>query len=467
MLRLEIEFDESSTEPPTRLATSLNPAGYLRPMITVHLNFRPYLYFASIAFSVLVDISRTPQSVTAETWSQFRGPSGDGKIDAKPLPTSWTPDRGVKWLAPLPGLGWSSPIVIDDKIYLTSAVASTEDSRSLEGSQSLRLQCIDLESGRLVFDKEIFQQSAMAPQVHSKNSHASPTPIFDGERLYVHFGHQGTAAVDLDGNILWSNRDHMFPPTHGNGGSPIIVDGMLVFTCDGGEAPYTLALDCRTGREVWKTPRDVPAERKFSFCTPSYFVIDGRPQIISPGSNIVQSLDPTTGKVLWFVRYDGYSVIPKPIYHQGLIFVCTGYGPTTLFAIDPTGSGDVTDSHVRWKYERQTVPKTPSLIGYQKVVILCSDRGVAVAVDAISGNEAWTQRLGGNYSASPLLVGKRIYFQSEQGEGSLWELNDDGTQAPEQIGTSNLPGRTFASYAVVGQDVLVRAESGLYRISGE
>jgi outer membrane protein assembly factor BamB len=414
--------------------------------------------FAVIVSSLVLETDAT------ESWLQFRGPQGDGVVEERSLPKTWTETSNVRWYAKLPGLGWSSPVVIGDRVYLTAAVSSSSDERSLAGPQSLRLLCVKLDSGEMIFDREIFQQSADAPSPHKKNSHASPTPIYDGERLIVHYGHQGTAAVDLDGQVLWSNRDHTFPPTHGNGGSPIIVDDKLIVTCDGGEEPYTLALNRQTGKEVWRTPREAVADRKFSFCTPSCFEIDGKLQLISPGSNIVQSLDPVDGRVLWHVDYDGYSVIPKPIHHQGLIFVCTGYGPTTLYAIDPTGSGSVTKSHVRWTLKSQTVPKTPSLIAYREIVILCSDQGIVAGVDAKSGKEVWKARIGGNYSASPLLNGRQIYFQSEGGESILMELGETGLEEPRELARGMLPGRTFASYAVVDNDLLVRAEEGLYRI---
>jgi outer membrane protein assembly factor BamB len=403
----------------------------------------------------------------ADSWLQFRGPDGNGAIQPRMLPLDWSDSKNVKWFAKLPGLGWSSPVVVNDRIYVTSAVAQGDDDKNLEGPQVLRLIALNLETGHEIFSREIFQQTDDAPKVHNKNSHASPTPLYDGERLLVHFGHQGTAAVDLDGKTLWENREHAFPPTHGNGGSPIIVDDKFIVTCDGGDEPYTLALDRTTGREVWRALRQVEVDRKFSFSTPSSIAIDGRSQIISAGSNVVQSIDPKTGKVLWFVNYDGYSVIPKPILHHGLVFVCTGYGPTALYAIDPTGTGDVTASHVRWKLKSQNVPKTPSLIAYENSIIMCGDKGVATGIEVATGKEIWKQRLGGDYSASPLLNGKQIYFQSEQGEAIVMELSQDGTEPPKEVSRSMLPGRTFASYAVIGNDLLIRAEAGLYRIGSD
>ena len=376
------------------------------------------------------------------------------------LPTEWSDSKNVRWFSKIPGLGWSSPVVANHRIYVTTSVAVSDDPKLLGAEQQLRLICLDSRDGNVLFDRQVLEQNKDAPKVHTKNSHSSPTPVVDGNQLFLHFGHQGTVATDLDGNIVWTNCENTYAPTHGNGSSPIIVDNLLILTCDGGDTPCTRALDKQSGKEVWRTLRNVEAERKFSFCTPSIFKIGERDQLISPGSNIVQSLDPKNGSVLWFVKYDGYSVVPKPILHQGLVFVCTGFGPTTLLAIDPNGNGDVTDSHVRWSFKSPNVPKTSSLVGYRNQIIMSSDQGIGSAVDCTSGQELWKKRLGGNYSASPLLNGDFIYFQSEQGETTVMKLGRE----PQEISKSALPGRIFASFAVIDNDFLIRAEDGLYRI---
>ena len=379
------------------------------------------------------------------------------------LPTEWNESKNVRWFAKIPGLGWSSPVVANGRIYLTTSTAANDDSKVLDGVQQLRLTCLDSKDGSEIFDREIFAQAETAPNVHKKNSHASPTPVIERDRIFVHFGHQGTAALDLEGNMIWTNRDNPYLPTHGNGASPVIVGERLIVTCDGGDAPCTLALDKTTGKEVWRTPRNVEADKKFSFCTPSLFKIDGIEQLITAGSNIVQALKPQDGSVIWSVHYDGYSVIPKPVMNQGLVFICTGFGPTTLFAIDPTGHGDVTESHVRWQFKNQGVPKTPSLIAYRDQIIMVSDQGIGIAVDCKTGEEVWKKRLGGNYSASPLLNGDLIYFQSEQGDATIVRLGGE----PEELAKCSLPGRIFASFAIIENDLLIRSEDGLYRIGNQ
>ncbi len=398
-------------------------------------------------------------SAADENWPEFRGPNQNGVVADANLPIEWSEEKNVRWYMPTQGLGWSSPIVMNDRIYVTSARNSESADGTLIGPQGLYLSCFDSETGKPIFDRLIIEQDAKAPMIHKKNSHASPTVLAAKDRLFVHFGHQGTACTDLDGNIIWIDREHSYPPVHGNGGSPILVGNKLVFTCDGGESPYTLALDAATGKEIWRRPRDVVTDRPFSFSTPQWIEVDGVQQIISAGSDIVQALEPETGNVIWSVSYEGFSIVPRPIYYQGLVFVCTGYMTPKLLAIDPSGHGDVTKTHLRWTFSTG-VPNTPSPVPVGNQIVMVSDGGVATGVDIETGKKVWQKRLGGNYSASLLANRNRVYFQSESGEALVMEIGDE----PTEIGRAVLPGRIFASYASIGDDWIIRTEGGLYRI---
>lgn len=389
----------------------------------------------------------------AEDWPGFRGPMHNGVTAQSNLPIHWSETENIRWFAKTTGLGWSSPVTKGNRIYLTSSI------NAADGTQSLQLVCLDAINGSEQFSKTIFAQSNDAPKIHNKNSHASPTPLIEQGKIYVHFGHQGTACTDLDGNLIWANRKNAFPPTHGNGGSPIIADGKLVMTCDGGDSPCTLALDLSTGDEVWRTKRDVDADKTFSFCTPQLIQYENVSQIISPGTNVVQSLSPADGRVLWFVRYEGYSVVPRPIYCQDTLFVCTGFNSPKLLAIDPSGTGDVTKTHVKWTYGT-SVPATPSIVNVNDQIVMASDNGIASGIDIRTGQEVWRKRLGGNYSASPLVAGSNVYFQSESGESTIFKVG----KTVEEVSRNKLPGRIFASYSVIDQDLLVRSEEGIYRI---
>ena len=213
----------------------------------------------------------------AESWSAFRGPEGDG-VTARPLPVEWGPEKNIAWRTEIPGEGWSSPVTTGERIYLTAAIPSgDEENRRF----TLSLLILDAESGEIVKTVPVMEQTDERPaRIHKKNSHASPTPISHDGKIYVHFGYQGTACLSLDGDILWTNRDLYFKPTHGNGGSPVLTAGHLIFTCDGDAEPKIVALNAATGELAWSTPRPVSAKKTFSFCTPTVIEVDGRVQVL-------------------------------------------------------------------------------------------------------------------------------------------------------------------------------------------
>lgn len=391
----------------------------------------------------------------AEDWPEFRGPTGQGIVTAGELPTTWGKDKNIAWKQTIPGVGWSSPIVVGGRVYLTSALPM-KDSEDL----SLAAFCLDAGNGVILWQKEIFRQEAKsAPRIHSKNSHASPTPLIRGEKLYVHFGHQGTACLNLKGDVLWKTTSLRYKPVHGNGGSPILVDDLLVFSCDGGDRRFLAALDVADGKVRWKTDRTAETDRNFSFSTPLLIEVGGQKQIVSPGSGAVTAYDPADGKEIWWVRYKGYSVVPRPVFGHGLVFISTGYDRPVLLAIRADGKGDVTDTHVVWKTNK-AAPLTPSPLLLGEELYTVSDSGVACCRDARTGQIHWQERLGGAYSASPLLAGGKLYFLSEQGSTSV-------VQAGKQfrLATKNMLGeRALASPAAAGGALFIRTEKHLYRI---
>jgi outer membrane protein assembly factor BamB len=390
----------------------------------------------------------------AEDWPEFRGPTGQGLVREGSIPTTWSSARAV-WKQPIPGKGWASPAIVAGRIYLTTAVTEAEN------DLSLRALCLEAKSGKTLWDVEVFKPRGGAGRAHPKNSYASPTPLVSGERLYVHFGHLGTACLDLEGKVLWRTVQK-YSPVHGNGGSPALVDGLLVFSCDGASDPYVIALDSATGKERWKTPRKGDADRKFSFSTPLVVEVKGKKQIISAGSDEVSALDPRTGKEIWTVRYDGYSVIPRPVFGHGLVFFSTGYNTPNLLAIRPDGSGDVTDSHVAWRL-RKGAPHTPSPLLVGEELYIISDAGIATCLEAKTGKVHWTERIGGNFSASPIYADGKVYFQSEDGVGTVIKA---GTKF-EQLARNELKERTLASYAIANGALFLRTEKHFYRFEGK
>ena len=407
-----------------------------------------------------------PVLAIAEDWPEFRGPSRQGQSSAIGLPTEWNAsfNKNVIWKAALPGIGWSSPVAVGDKIYLTSAVTIGGEEKPV-ADRSLRALCVSATDGKVVWDKEVFPQiAATAPNIHKKNSHASPTAIFENDRLYVHFGHQGTACLNaLDGAIVWSTREFAYKPVHGNGGSPVIEGDLLIYNADAEADPSVIALDKTTGKQRWKFARVSDAKRKFSFSTPLMIDVNGKRQLITAGSGVVNALDPVTGSEIWKVRYDqGYSVVPRPVYAHGMVFIATGYDKPTVLAIRVDGSGDVSDSHVSWKLEKYA-PHNPSMVVVGDELYLVADNGLLSCLDAKTGTAHYQERCTGPISASILYADGKLYLQDEKGLGVIVKPGKTFTV----LGKNDLAERSLASYGVIGDDLLIRTEQNLWRVGSK
>ncbi|VTR91145.1 serine threonine protein kinase : Serine/threonine protein kinase related protein-like OS=Blastopirellula marina DSM 3645 GN=DSM3645_25592 PE=4 SV=1: PQQ_3: PQQ_2: PQQ_2 [Gemmata massiliana] len=393
-------------------------------------------------------------SLLAGDWNQFRGPAGNGHADAK-LPTEWGTSKNVSWRKELPGLGWSSPVIAGEKVYLTTAVAQGEE-------YSLRALCLNVKTGDTVWDQEVFKQGADAPKPHKKNSHASPTPIVEGGKVYAHFGHMGTACLNAnDGSKVWAKQELKYTPVHGNGGSPVLAGNHLIFSIDGTDKQAVIALDKATGTIAWQTPRNnKTGANPFSFSTPVLIKVKDQEQLVSAGSGVVMALDPKTGKEIWRATYGGgYSVVPKPVYANGLIYVCTGYNTANLVAVKPDGKGDVTATHIAFTVKKN-VPLNPSILVIDDALYMISDNGVLSCLDAKKGTERWNERVGGNFSSSPLLADGLVYLLDEAGATTVFKPGE----SYEEIAKNKLSEKTQASCAVYGDALLLRTEKALYRI---
>lgn len=402
----------------------------------------------------------------AQDWTEFRGSDKQGHSAATGLPVEWNPNlnRNIVWKAPLAGVGWSSPVIIGDRIYLTSAVPVGGDEKPVI-DRSLRTLCVSANDGRTLWDKEIFAQTAAtAPNIHRKNSHASPTPVYENGRLYVHFGHQGSACLNAeDGAILWSTRDFAYKPVHGNGGSPVIEGDLFIYNADAESDPAVIALDKNTGKLRWKFSRVSDAKKKFSFCTPLVIDVNGKRQLITPGSGVVNALDPVTGTEIWKARYDqGYSVVPRPVFAHGMIFISTGYDKPVVLAIRADGTGDVTDTHIAWKLDK-FAPHNPSMVVVGDELYLVADNGVLSCIDAKTGGIHYQERCTGPISASILYADGRLYLQDEKGLGVVVKPG----KTFQVLAKNDLAERSLASYAVAGDDLIIRTEKSLWRVGSK
>jgi len=435
----------------------------------------------SLCVVALLLVTAAPPITARADWPEFRGPGGQGHAEATGLPLKWSEAEHVTWKTPLPGRGWSSPVIEEGRIWMTAAIEEpiskaerrrrlegligNVDSLALAGAVSLRALCVDLESGKLLKDLEVLRVEGPEP-VHTLNSYASPTPILEDGRLYCHFGTYGTLCLDTKTDqVLWKNSELKIDHQNGPGSSPILWGELIIVHCDGMDYQYIAALDKRTGRLAWKTDRsgkmdDNPPLKK-AYCTP--LVVDGTtgPQVISPAADWLYSYDPATGKELWKVGYGklGFSTVPRPVAGHGMVYICTSFMKSQLLAVRYDGKGDVTQSHIVWRSDRQ-IPKMPSplLVGDELYVV--SDSGIATCFDAHTGDELWRERLGGNYSASPIYADGRIYFFSREGDATVIRPG----KKFELLAANHLDGRFMASAAIAGKAFILRTDKHLYRV---
>lgn len=431
-------------------------------------------------FSQTILIISLPQNLTAEDWWQFRGPNA-GHIAEKNVPTNWGGFlQDPVWKSAIPGKGWSSPIVIGDRIWLTSSeqvaldVTQVADKLAqrpygpddFEAHASVSLFVIELNAhtGELLRRIELFQHSSPNP-IHAMNSYASPTPVTDGTHVFCHFGGLGTACVDIEsGEVRWK-RELTLDDVTGSGGSPVLWNECLYLACDGADQQYVIAIDKRSGETKWKTSR--PAiqvtndSKRRSFSTPIIVNSNGRNQLISLAAQWLVSYNPEDGSEWWRARVGtGYAPVPTPLFNNDRAFVCTGYVTPELVAVDTTGSGDVSESAIVWRYARQ-VPEISSPILVDSEIYFVSTKGIATCLDAEHGTAIWQHRIGGHFAASPTYANGRIYLTSSSGVTTVIKPGKEYMA----ITTNELFGETYASLSVYKENLLLRTNSYLFSLS--
>ena len=396
-----------------------------------------------------------PARAGGDDWPALRG-SDQGRSSATGLPLTFDESTGVKWKTRIPGEGWSSPVILGSQVWMATA---------LDDGRSLRAVCVDRDSGTIVHNVEIFAVENPAPK-HDLNSYASPTPVIEKGRVYFAFGMYGCACIDTEtGGILWTNQnlihDH---DSNGPGSAPILYKDFLILNCDGTQLRYVAALNKNTGEIAWQTDRsnemaDDTGHRRKAYATPLVITVDGNDQLVSPGAERVSSYDPNTGREIWFADCNGFSNVPTPVYGKGKVYITTGFGKAQLYAIRPTGKGNVTKSHVDWINKRSiSLKPSPLMIGDH--LFLAADNGVASCIDADSGKTIWNERIGGEYSASPLFADGRIYFFSMDGQITVVEPS----AAFNTLATSKLGDGFMATPAIGGKAIFLRSKSHLYRV---
>ncbi len=417
----------------------------------------------------------------ASNWPQFRGPDGDGHSEAKGLPLTWSESNHVKWKTPIHDRGWSSPVVWDNQVWMTTA---TEDGAKLFAV------CVDRETGKIVHDLKLFDVAN--PQfAHKFNTYASPTPVIEAGRVYVTFGSPGTACLDTKtGRVLWERRDFVCNHYRGAGSSPILFRDLLIMNFDGSDYQFIVALDKRTGKTAWQKERSIDykdlgpdgkpqteGDFRKAFSTPHVAALAGRPVLISQGAKAHYGYEPLTGEEFWRVEERScHSAATRPVVGQGLVFLATGFSRGILLAVDPGKIGasgprvidaaadtkpEPSQLHLVWKTTRN-VPNKPSVTLVDDLLFMIDDGGIASCLEAKTGAEDWRERVGGNYSASPVYADGRIYFFSEEGKTTVIET---GRQF-KKLAENKLEGGFMSSPAIAGRAFFLRTKQHLYRIEG-
>jgi outer membrane protein assembly factor BamB len=391
-----------------------------------------------------------------DSWPQFRGPNGTGVSKAVGLPTTWDEKTNIVWKTAIHGKGWSSPVILGKQIWLTTAPD--------DGTSRWAL-CIDRDSGKILHDIKVFDTPKSLYTFIPFNSHASPSPVIEQGRVYVHFGTAGTACLDTEsGKVLWKRIDLPCNHWRGPGSSPILWQDRLVLTFDGYDYQYIVALDKNDGSTIWKKDRTVDyktdnGDLKKAYSTPSVFTIDGKPQLISPSAAGTTAYDPKTGKEIWKVNHGGMNAATPPQMADGKVFVTTG-DPAKLVAIRPTGSGDITSSNVEWIIAK-LIPTRPAPLVLDDLLYMISNQGFASCIDVKAGKIIWTKRLEGDFSASPVCAGNHLYFfDQKSGKGYVMATG----RSAKLVETNRLDDGCMASPAIAGKALYVRTTTHLYRI---
>jgi outer membrane protein assembly factor BamB len=399
-------------------------------------------------------------SGVAENWPQFRGPDAQGHSAETGIPLKWSATENVAWKASIPGESWSSPIVWGNHVFLTTATGD---------GTSCRLLALDRSSGRLLWDKEVVQQ--VPRRKEGRNSYATPTPATDGERVYVCYGDGSFAALTFAGDIVWVNRSYPFYGQHGLGSSPILHQDLLIMARDGSsdgedkklgwqtpwDRSYLIALDTKTGKERWKGQRGLS---RIAHGAPVIWTSQGKSQVISESGDVVQGFDVVTGQRLWTSQVLGEGKVPSTLIGDGMVFTSGGWGGReSIKAFKLGGLGDLQETNLVWE-QKKGMPKVPSMIYVKPFLFTITDGGVATCLQAATGELVWQERVGGNFSASPVAAEGRLYFVGDSGETTVIAAASEF-----RVLAKNPLGEKVQSSPAVSQGALfIRTEKSLFCI---
>jgi outer membrane protein assembly factor BamB len=398
-----------------------------------------------------------------ENWTHLRGSNLDGHSQSQNATVRWSETSNIKWKTEIRGVAWSSPVVFNDQIWTSSAT---------QNGKELFAVCTDFNSGKIVKELMLFKPDSLQ-NIHPTNSYATPTPCIEEGFAYLHFGTYGTACIDTHNfEVVWTRTDLNCDHMQGAASSPILYKNLLILHVEGTDVQYLIALDKHTGKTIWKTPRPwefyknvEPVYRK-AFCTPIVVQVNGKDQLISNGSQLCIAYEPETGKEIWQVFYGDDSTVSMPLSYGGLVFVNSGWmfpkaGAfyARLLAVDPTGSGDVTKTLVKWETGTD-VPQISTPVIVDSLIYMVHERGELTCLNAHNGNVIWKTKLKDQFNASVLYASGYIYLFSVKGNTYVFKPG----LSYQLLAVNSLEGMIKATPAIVRGNVILRTDKYLYRI---
>jgi outer membrane protein assembly factor BamB len=397
------------------------------------------------------------------SWTHFRGSRLNGISLEKGFPSSWNDSTNIAWKIPESGKGWSSPVVLGDQVWFTTANPE---------SREMRAVCADLATGTIIHNQLVFQPEKLY-RIHAVNSYATPTPAIEEGYIYLHFGRYGTACLNTaTGEKVWERTDLPCEHIQGPGSSLFIYHDKLIVHLEGTDVQHILALDKKTGETIWMANRpaklyeSMPEIGRKAYITPIVVNVKGRDLLISNGSGACIAYDPETGKEVWRIVQGEDSTISMPVEGDGMVFFYTSFVTgedgsqyAELFAVDPDGTGNIGDTHIRWRMKAPILQlSTPVFV--DGLLYTVDSRGILYSLDAKTGQVLWSDNLKGKFNSSPLYADGLLYISSTRGETFVFRA---GAQ-PELIAKNRLEGEIWATPAMSGGVILMRTSKYLYKI---
>jgi outer membrane protein assembly factor BamB len=424
-----------------------------------------------------------PLLSAGDQWPQFRGPQSTGVADDAALPETWSATRNVVWKTEIPGSGWSSQVVWGDRIFLTSVISTVAPEVPKKGlyfggnregiptdEHRWMVYAVDWKTGKIAWEREVHRGSPRSSH-HLKNTYASETPVTDGERVYAYFGNLGLFVFDMDGKPVWSQHWGPFRTRYGWGtaASPVLYKERIYVVNDNDDQSFLVALDKRTGKQIWRVERDEAS----NWSTPFIWENDRRTEIITAGTRKVRAYD-LDGKVLWELGGMSSIVIPTPFAQHGLLYLASGYvgdNVRPVFAVRPSARGDISlkesetgNEYIAW-YQRQAGPYNPSPLVYGDFYYTLLDRGMMTCHEARTGREIYgKQRIDPEttaFTASPWAYNGKIFALSEDGDTFVIQSGAEF----KVLGKNPLDELCMATPAIARGSLIIRTASKLYRIA--